>query len=434
MSELRFDGRVVIVTGAGGGLGRTYALEFAKRGAKVVVNDLGGDRHGTSASTSMADKVVAEIKKNGGEAVANYDSVEFGEKIVETAIKNYGRVDIVINNAGILRDVSFQNMKDLDWDLIFKVHVRGAYSVTKAAWPYFRKQNYGRIIMTSSNSGLYGSFGQANYSSAKMALVGFAKTLALEGKKYNIFSNALVPTAGSRLTETVMPSDLVEALKPDYVTPLVVYLTHDSCTETGQIFEAGAGWFGTVQLYRSKGKAIGNATAEDVRNNWKTITDMSQAQHYGTTAELTAELLNALAEIKDSTPTTGHKTGTKRSGLESGPVFEEMAAGLNDPAHAAAAKSVKAIILYNLTKDGKEVAKYTLDLKNEPFKVYEGDVKNGEKANVTLTLEDSDFAKLARGELNPQKAFMSGKLKVKGNIMLLQRLQGIMDKQKKAKL
>ncbi|KAE9551475.1 hypothetical protein FO519_005320 [Halicephalobus sp. NKZ332] len=434
MSELRFDGRVVIVTGAGGGLGRTYALEYAKRGAKVVVNDLGGDRHGTSASTSMADKVVAEIKKNGGEAVANYDSVEFGEKIVETAIKNYGRVDIVINNAGILRDVSFANMKDIDWELIMKVHLKGAYSVAKAAWPHFREQKYGRVINTSSNSGLYGSFGQANYSSAKMALVGLTKTLALEGQKYNILSNTLVPTAGSRLTQTIMPDDLVQALKPEYVTPLVIYLTHESCTETGQIFEGGAGWYGTVQLYRGKGKVIPHATAENIRDNWKTITDMSQARNYQN-SELMAELMNALGEIKDTEGSTQAATGgTKRSGLESAAVFEEIAAGIADPANAANAKSVKAILLYVLLKDGSEATKYTLDLKNEPFQVYEGDVKGGEKANVTITVEDSDFAKLARGELNPQKAFMSGKIKVKGNVMLLQRLQTLLEKQKKAKL
>jgi 3-hydroxyacyl-CoA dehydrogenase/3a,7a,12a-trihydroxy-5b-cholest-24-enoyl-CoA hydratase len=433
MSALRFDNRVVIVTGAGGGLGRTYALEYAKRGAKVVVNDLGGDAHGTSASTSMADKVVKEIKASGGEAVANYDSVEFGEKIVETAIKNYGRIDIVVNNAGILRDVSFGNMKDLDWDLIMKVHLKGAYSVTKAAWPHFRKQKYGRVIMTSSNSGLYGSFGQANYSAAKMALVGLAKTLSLEGQKYNIFSNALVPTAGSRLTQTVMPEDLVQALKPEFVTPLVVYLTHESCTETGQIFEAGAGWYGTAQLYRSKGKVIPNATAEDLKANWSSITDMSQARHYNA-QELMAELVSALSE-HGNTGNSGNGAntgGNKNSSLESAPIFEEIAKGLKE--NSTAAKNVKAIIMYILLKDGKEVAKYTLDLKNEPFSVYEGEVKNGQKANTTVTIEDSDFAALAAGKLNPQKAFMSGKLKVKGNIMLLQRLQGIMEAQKKAKL
>ncbi|KAI1713410.1 short chain dehydrogenase domain-containing protein [Ditylenchus destructor] len=164
MRALLFEGRVALVTGAGGGLGRTYALEFAKRGAKVVVNDLGGDRHGTSASTSMADKVVQEIRSAGGQAVPNYDSVEFGDRIVKTAIENFGKIDIVVNNAGILRDVSFAKMTELDWDLIMKVHLKGAYSVTKAAWPYMREQKYGSVIVTSSNSGIYGSFGQANYA------------------------------------------------------------------------------------------------------------------------------------------------------------------------------------------------------------------------------------------------------------------------------
>lgn len=292
---LRFDGRVVIVTGAGGGLGRTYALDFAKRGASVVVNDLGGEAHGTGASTSMADKVVGEIRAAGGKAVANYDSVEFGDKIVKTAIDNFGRVDVVVNNAGILRDKAFVNMTDEDWDLIHKVHMKGAYSVTRAAWPYMRKEKYGRIINTSSNSGVYGSFGQANYSAAKMGLVGFSNTLALEGAKYNIVVNSLVPTAGSRLTQTVMPQDLVDALKPEYVTPLVVFLCHESCTETGKVFEAGAGWFGTIQYYRSKGLALGLASAEDVRDNWSKIVDMSHSQNFASGRDVTAALMEAMS-------------------------------------------------------------------------------------------------------------------------------------------
>ncbi|KAI6188035.1 D-family protein [Aphelenchoides besseyi] len=300
MSAIQFDGQVAIVTGAGGGLGRTYALDFARRGAKVVVNDLGGDRHGTSQSTSMADKVVAEIRANGGTAVANYDSVEFGDKIVKTAIENFGRIDILVNNAGILRDISFAKMKDLDWNLIMKVHLFGAYSCTKAAWPYMRDQKYGRLIFTSSNSGVYGSFGQANYAAAKMALVGLSHSLALEGKKYNIFSNALVPTAGSRLTQTVMSEDMVNMLKPEYVTPLVVYLCSKENSETGQIFEAGAGWFGQIKAYRSKGKVIANANAEKVRDNWTAITDQKGAVAHNTSAEITMSLVQALEEAKKS--------------------------------------------------------------------------------------------------------------------------------------
>lgn len=298
MSTIRFDGRVALVTGAGGGLGRTYALEFARRGAKVVVNDLGGDRHGGSAGTSMADNVVSEIKESGGIAVANYDSVEFGDKIVQTAIENFGRVDVLINNAGILRDISFAKMTTTDWDLVIKVHLKGAFSVTKAAWPYMREQKYGRILFTSSNSGIYGSFGQANYAAAKMGLIGLSNTLALEGAKHNIYCNALVPTAGSRLTETILPTELVEALKPEYVTPLAIYLAHESCKESGKVFEAGAGWYGTVQQWRSKGKTIPSATAEQVAENWDQITDMKNAKYVESGQAIIEDLLEVLDKAR----------------------------------------------------------------------------------------------------------------------------------------
>ncbi|KAG0078731.1 hypothetical protein BGZ92_001344 [Podila epicladia] len=231
MAELRFDGRVVIVTGAGGGLGRSHALSFGARGASVVVNDLGGSHTGEGASTRAADVVVEEIRAAGGKAVANYDSVLDGDKIVETAMKAFGRVDIVINNAGILKDVSFARMTDAQWDAIFAVHVDGAYKVLKAAWPIFRKQKYGRIINTTSAAGIYGNFGQANYSAAKLALVGLTSTLALEGKKDNIYCNVIAPMAASRMTETVLPPDMLQSLKPEMVTPLVEYLCHESSTE-----------------------------------------------------------------------------------------------------------------------------------------------------------------------------------------------------------
>jgi len=294
MKALRFDGRVALVTGAGGGLGRTYALELSKRGAKVVVNDLGGDAHGTSASTSAADKVVREIRDGGGEAQPNYDSVEHGAKLVKTAIDHFGRIDIVINNAGILRDVSFPRMTELDWDLIMKVHLKGAYSVTKAAWPHMREQKYGRVLVTSSNSGIYGSFGQANYAAAKLGLIGFSNTLAMEGGKYNILCNALVPTAGSRLTASVMPEEIVQALKPDYVTPLAVWLSHEQCKESGQVFEAGAGWFGKVMQYRSKGKVLKDATVEDVASHWTEITSMDGAKNYKSSQDVVSELIDVM--------------------------------------------------------------------------------------------------------------------------------------------
>ena len=226
-NELRFDDRVVVVTGAGNGLGRSHALLFASRGAKVVVNDLGGSHTGDGKGTGAADKVVEEIKAAGGEAVANYDSVEDGDKIIQTAMDSYGRVDVVVNNAGILRDVSFAKMTDADWDLVYRVHVRGAYAVTHAAWPHMRDQKYGRIVMTASAAGIYGNFGQANYAMAKLGVVGLANTLALEGHKRNILVNTIAPIAGSRMTETILPKELLDALKPEYVTPLVGYLAHE---------------------------------------------------------------------------------------------------------------------------------------------------------------------------------------------------------------
>ncbi|CAI5453925.1 unnamed protein product [Caenorhabditis angaria] len=430
--SLRFDGKVAIVTGAGGGLGKTYALELAKRGAKVVVNDLGGDRHGTSSSTSMADKVVQEIKSAGGQAVANYDSVEFGDKIVKTAIDNFGRIDIVINNAGILRDVSFVKMTDLDWDLIFKVHVKGAYSVTKAAWPYMRDQKYGRIVVTSSNAGVHGNFGQTNYAAAKSALIGFANALAQEGAKYNILANTLVPTAGSRLTETVMPQNLVDALKPDYVTPLVTYLVHESFPESGKVFEAGAGWYGTLQYYKSKGKVIPNATADDIAKNWNVLTDMNGAEYIGTMQEQTGRLLAVLEETPVTTTTTSTGGSTFPTNVKSSVLFQEIADGIKeDP---AAVKAIKSIILYSITDGKTELAKFTLDFKSATPSVYLGDVKNSEKANATVTVADNDFVDIASGKINAQKAFMGGKLKVKGNVMLLQKLQSVLEKKKKAKL
>src|SRR3954470_4862405 len=201
-NELRFDGKVALVTGAGNGLGRAHALLLASRGAKVVVNDLGGTATGGGKSSAAADKVVEEIKAAGGEAVANYDSVEDGDKIVQAALDTWKRIDIVVNNAGILRDTSFKKLTDEDWDLIYRVHVRGSYKVTKAAWDHMQEAGYGRIIMTASAAGIYGNFGQTNYAMAKLGLVGFGNTLAIEGKKKNIQVNTIAPIAGSRMTET----------------------------------------------------------------------------------------------------------------------------------------------------------------------------------------------------------------------------------------
>jgi len=295
--KLRYDGRVAVITGAGSGLGRAYALFFGSRGAKVVINDLGTGVHGESGKQGErpADLVVAEIKKLGGEAVANYDSVEDGDKIVKTAIDTWGRIDILVNNAGILRDVTFLKMKDQDWDIIYRVHLKGAYKTTRAAWNYMRDAGYGRIIMTSSASGLYGNFGQTNYAAAKLALVGFSNVLSIEGAKKNILCNTIAPTAGTRMTATVMPPEVVEALKPEYVAPLVGYLCHESSTVSGQIFEVGAGWVARVRVQRAKGAFIpvSQLSVEAIRDNWKKINDFSSSLYPSNAQEATSLLLES---------------------------------------------------------------------------------------------------------------------------------------------
>ena len=283
MSQLRYDDQVVVVTGAGNGLGKQYAKFFASRGAKVVVNDLGGTFNGRPGNdAAVADVVVKEIKDAGGVAVPNYDGVQEGDKIIKTAIDNFGRVDVLINNAGILRDITLRNMKDEDWDVIMDVHVHGSMKTARAAWPYFRKQRYGKLINTSSASGLFGNFGQSNYAAAKMAVVGFTEALAKEGAKYNIHCNVLAPGAASRLTQTVWPPEMMEVMKPDYVVPLVGVLVHSSCKESGSIFEAAAGHYSKIRWERSNGflaKPDDSLTPDVVLRNYDKIIDFTGADH-----------------------------------------------------------------------------------------------------------------------------------------------------------
>lgn len=303
--SLRFDGRVAVVTGAGGGLGKEYALLLASRGAKVVVNDLGVNRHGVGKSSNFADEVVDLIRSKGGTAVASYDSVEEGEKIVKTAIETFGRIDILINNAGILRDRSFIRMSPEEWDLVHRVHLRGSFLVTQAAWPHMREQKYGRIIMTSSTSGLYGNFGQTNYAAAKMGLVGLSNTLALEGAKYNISCNALAPVAYSRLTADLYPPEFEPLMKAEYVAPFVTYLCHEDCKDTGSIFEAGGGWAAKLQLQQSEGVLLKKPfSVEDVRDKWKDITDMSKAILHTDGKQAAMYVNNLLMEEADQTSTS----------------------------------------------------------------------------------------------------------------------------------
>uniref|UniRef100_F6ZAH1 Peroxisomal multifunctional enzyme type 2 n=1 Tax=Equus caballus TaxID=9796 RepID=F6ZAH1_HORSE len=318
-----FNGGTQFTSSILAGLGRAYALAFGERGASVVVNDLGGDMKGVGKSSLAADKVVEEIRSRGGKAVASYDSVEAGEKIVKTALDAFGRIDVVVNNAGILRDRSFGRLSDEDWDIIHRVHLRGSFLVTRAAWDHMKKQKFGRIIMTSSASGIYGNFGQANYSAAKLGLLGLSNTLAIEGKKNNIHCNTIAPQAGSRLTQTVFPEDVVEALKPDYVAPLVLWLCHESCEENGSLFEVGAGWIGKLRWERTLGALVRQRnqpmTPEAVKANWKKICDFGSVSNPQTIQESTGGIIGLVSKMDSnggvSTNHTSHAASTATSGF-----------------------------------------------------------------------------------------------------------------------
>jgi NAD(P)-dependent dehydrogenase (short-subunit alcohol dehydrogenase family) len=298
MAELRFDGRVAIVTGAGQGLGRQHALELAARGAKVVVNDLGGTLDGSGSSIGPAAAVVEEIIKNGGEAVASPDNVatpEGAQAIVQAALDAFGKVDIVVNNAGILRDKSFKNMSPEEFDQVIAVHLRGSFLVTHAAWPHLREQAYGRVVMTSSPAGLFGNFGQANYSSAKMGLVGLTKTLAAEGAKYNIKVNAIAPIAWTRMTEDLFPPEFKEALSVELVTPVVAWLAHESNDSSGETYSVGGGRVARVFVAEGPGHTKKDGlTAEDVRDNWAQINETEPYLLAKNIGEQTAAVFDAI--------------------------------------------------------------------------------------------------------------------------------------------
>lgn len=275
--SITFDDQVAIITGAGGGLGRCHALEFARRGARVVVNDLGSAVDGSGASTSAAQQVVEEITAAGGIAIASTDSVATeagGEAIVAAAKEAFGRVDILVNNAGILRDAAFKNMTADQVDAVIAVHLTGAFNVTRAVWPLMRAQNYGRIVQTTSGTGLFGNFGQTNYGAAKMGLVGMMHVLAIEGARNGITVNAIAPIARTRMTEEIM-GEAGKAMDPELVTPVVVYLAHRSCERTAHIYSVGAGKVSRVFIGVTKGIEDPDLTAETVAEAIDRIDDSS---------------------------------------------------------------------------------------------------------------------------------------------------------------
>jgi NAD(P)-dependent dehydrogenase (short-subunit alcohol dehydrogenase family) len=272
MAQITFDGRVAVVTGAGGGLGRTYALELARRGASVVVNDLGGSVDGKGGDDTAAQKVVDEIKAAGGEAVPNYDSVstpEGGESIVKRAVDAFGKVDVVINNAGILRDKSFAKLSWEDLDAVLDVHLKGAFYVSQPAFKVMKENGYGRFVFTASNAGVFGNFGQTNYGAAKMGLVGLSNVLAIEGEKAGIKSNVVCPVAATRMTMELL-GDFADALQPESVTPLVTFLASEACELTHEVFSAAGGRYARIFIGLAPGWYGGKdhvPTAEDVLDN-----------------------------------------------------------------------------------------------------------------------------------------------------------------------
>jgi NAD(P)-dependent dehydrogenase (short-subunit alcohol dehydrogenase family)/putative sterol carrier protein len=415
-AEIRFDDQVTVVTGAGSGLGRVYALELARRGAHVVVNDLGGARDGSGASSRPADAVVQEIIDAGGSAVANYDSVaslQGGHNIVQTALHHFDRLDILINNAGILRDKSFAKMTPDMWQAVLDVHLQGAFNVTQPAFQLMRQQGYGRIVLTTSAAGLFGNFGQTNYGAAKMALVGLMNTLKLEGAKYDIKVNTVAPLAATRLTRDVLPPDLVDQLKPEFVAPLVLYLCSEQCTDSGLILNAGMGNYGRAAVVSSPGIVLGEddqlPETGDIHRNWARIDSLRGAQAY---PDANAALMDML---------TGPKEGPEE---EEGPKQEEVTAqegpasvqavfdNLLDAFQADAAAGVDVVFQFSISGPGG--GDWYAVVKDGDCTVEAG---LHEKPTTTLKMSGDDFLQYVGGQLPAMQAYSTGKLKIEGDLM-----------------
>ncbi len=415
--EIRFDDRVAIVTGAGAGLGRVYALDLARRGAKVVVNDLGGPRDGSGdADRSTADRVVAEIQKAGGQAVANYDNVataEGGAGIVNTALKTFGRVDVLINNAGILRDKSLIKMAPENWQAVLDVHLNGAFHVTRPAFEVMKRNGYGRIVMTTSAAGLYGNFGQSNYAAAKMGVVGLMNTLKLEGAKYDITVNTVAPIAASRLTEDVLPPDLFERSKPEFVSPLVLYLCSDCCTVTGHIYNAGMGAFSRVGVITGPFKNLSDKGAipspESVMANMEAIASLTDGRYH---TDLGAQVTDLLTAV-DATQAIALEPASVGFASVTA-VFEAMPAAFV----TEAAEGIDVVFQFCIT--GTDGGDWSCTVHESACTVTPGIHAH---PTCTLRMNDRDFLSMMNGQLASVQAFTSGKLKIEGDLMKSQLME-----------
>ncbi len=413
--EIRFDDKVAIVTGAGMGLGKVYALELARLGAKVVVNDLGGAPDGTGSSASAADKVVEEIKAAGGEAVANYDSVateEGGAGIVKTALDAFGTVDILINNAGILRDKTLAKMEPSEWHAVRSVHLDGAFYVTKAALPVMRDKGYGRIVLTTSAAGLYGNFGQTNYSAAKMGLVGLMNTLKLEGEKRNIKVNTIAPVARTRLTEDLLPPDLKEKLQPEWVAPLTLYLCSDQVEENGAVYNVGMGCFNKAAFLTGPGAVVGDGkaapTAEQIHQKWDEINSLEGAKEYYNATEAIGDILAAFQ------PKAADTKKPSGGGLTVEAAFDKMAEAFQ-PDNAG---GVDVVFQFKITGPGG--GEWNATIKDNSCKVEKGAHSS---PTTTIIMSDEDFLNFMQGKLNAMQAYTQGRLKVEGDLMKSQLIE-----------
>jgi NAD(P)-dependent dehydrogenase (short-subunit alcohol dehydrogenase family) len=282
--SISLEDQVAIVTGAGRGLGRAYALELARLGAKVVVNDLGGSVDGTERSATPAEEVCDEIRKAGGEALANFESVATmagGQAMVQAALDRWGRLDAIVCNAGILRDRTLHNMSEDDWDSVFAVHIKGCFTVMRAAWPVFRERRYGRVVLATSSSGLYGNFGQANYAAAKAAMIGLMNTAKLEGEKYNIAVNLIGPSAMTRMTQGLVTGEVTARMSAEHVAPVVAYLASSECQDSGLIIEAIGGHYNRAAVVKGRGVRFDANERKDVdwvAAHWSEITSLEGAE------------------------------------------------------------------------------------------------------------------------------------------------------------
>lgn len=414
-TEIRFDDQVAIITGAGGGLGRTYALELARRGASVVVNDLGGSRDGSGAgSSSPADVVVAEIKAAGGKATANYDNVATvagGANLVKTAVQAFGKVDILVNNAGILRDKSFIKMEPANWQAVMDVHLGGAYNVTRPAYEIMKANGYGRIVMTSSAAGLYGNFGQTNYSAAKMALVGFMNTLKLEGAKSNVKVNTIAPIAASRLTEDILPPDMFAKMDPAFVSAMTLYLCSQECQQSGGIYNAGMGYFNRAAIMTGPGMILGQGedvpAVEEVDSNLEKFSSLKNAKVYG---ELNAQVGDLLTAFEGPQEDNGSSDGFDSVAG----IFDSMA----DYFQKDAAAGVDVIFQYKIV--GVQAGDWHCLIKDQTCTIVSG---QHAKPTTTIKMDSPDFLDMSNGKASPMQLFSSGKLKIEGDVMKSQLLE-----------